>query len=552
MLDRGGTGCGSWLAVFLWIGHAGVEHALEREFEARADIAEFGEGEGGVVELSVVEAVGDEVVHEFLDFLRGGAFEAAGGAFDGIGETEDGAFFRGGFRTGIAEVGFTHLGHVFRAQIHDFAAEFRVALLVEGALVEVADEGGAVVFTDGLEEGGVEFVFESQIDAFLDVGNNDEGAHGGGEVVVGILAQMHILGEILGFDEFPDVVEIGGDAANGGVRADFLGGGFGEVGDSEAVMVGAGCLEAETLEQGVVEVRHFEPGNIGGESEEGFEDGEESADHDGGADAHSESGEALPADHGPVGFPKCSEEDGADLAEGRGEGEGDEADIDSGADEASPAADLGGEIDGNESRDEGDDEENGVDGRKEKGTPEAGEDGGVESVVFSKENREDEGGECVGNEQGGELEINPARFGLAENDLDHHELDEHDAENKPEAFVAAEGFRVVDPELGERSEENEETDEKILERFGLIARENQEADAHHENQEDEGAAEPPVAHGLAELVLLTPPAGFAGRVFKSFDQFAEKSDHGLWRDEPEAWRGRAGYSRLFCRPRCFW
>ncbi len=367
-----------------------------------------------------------------------------------------------------------------------------------------------MVFANRLEESGVEFVLESQIDAFLDVGNNDEGTHGRGEVVVGILTQMHILGEILRFDEFPNVVEIGGDTANGGVRTDFFGGGFGEVGDSEAVMVGAGCLEAETLEQGVVEIRHFEPGNIGGESEEGFEDGEESADYDGGADAHSESGEALPADHGPVGFPKGSEEDGADLAEGRGEGEGDEADIDSGADEASPTADLGGEIDGDKSGNEGDDEEDGIDGREEKGTPEAGEDSGVEAVIFSKEDREDEGGECVGNEQRGELEINSACLGLAENDFDHHELDQHDAENKPEAFVAAEGFRVVDPELGERSEENEETDEEILERFGLIARKNQEADAHHENQEDEGATEPPVAHGLTELVVLTPPAGFAG------------------------------------------
>ena len=70
----------------------------------------------------------------------------------------------------------------------------------------------------------------------------------------GLRLAPHVFGEVLGLHEFADVVEIRADAADGGVGADGFGGGFGEVRDDEAVVVGAGRLDRQALEQRMIQV----------------------------------------------------------------------------------------------------------------------------------------------------------------------------------------------------------------------------------------------------------------------------------------------------------
>ena len=118
----------------------------------------------------------------------------------------------------------------------------------------------------------VEPVLEREIDAFLDVRDDDERAHRRGEIVVRVALEVHVLGEILRLHQFPDIVEIGADAAERGVRADRFGGGFGEVGDDKAVMIGAGRFDRHPAQERVIQIRRFQPGNVGRDLEELLED----------------------------------------------------------------------------------------------------------------------------------------------------------------------------------------------------------------------------------------------------------------------------------------
>ena len=134
-----------------------------------------------------------------------------------------------GDRTEVAEGGVVDGGDILIAEAEDFAPGASVFFLLEGALVEVPDESGAVVFANAFAEAAGEAMFSGEGDAIFDVGEDDEGAHGGGEVGVGIgVGGVEVLGEILGFLEFSNVVVEGHGAAGARVGgAGGAGGGFG-------------------------------------------------------------------------------------------------------------------------------------------------------------------------------------------------------------------------------------------------------------------------------------------------------------------------------------
>ena len=236
-----------------------MHHVEEGEAETGGQLFDVGQGQRTLVEQAFVHLAFDHLVDQILDALRRRSLEAARGAFHGVGQTDDAAFFGLRIRTRITEIFLLHGRHILGAEIHDLAAEPRVLGLALGALVEETHGRIAVVLADDIDDQIVEFVFQSEINAFLHVRNDDERTHRRCEVVVGIDPAGHVLGEIFRLHHFSDVVEVGADAANGRIGPDRLGAGFGEVGHGETVMVGAGRFEGHALEQRVIEVGGLEP-----------------------------------------------------------------------------------------------------------------------------------------------------------------------------------------------------------------------------------------------------------------------------------------------------
>ena len=157
--------------------------------------------------------------------------------------------------TEVAEGRVVDGGDIIIAETENLSTGASIFFLLEGALVEVPDESGAVVFANTFAEAAGKVMFPSEGDTVFDVGEDDEGAHGGGEVGVGIgVGGVEIFGEILGFLEFSNVMIEGHGATGAWVGgAGGAGGSFGEVTDENAVEVGSWGFEGEATKDGVVE-----------------------------------------------------------------------------------------------------------------------------------------------------------------------------------------------------------------------------------------------------------------------------------------------------------
>jgi hypothetical protein len=145
----------------------------------------------------------------------------------------------------VAEGGVVDGRNIVIAESEDFSPSASIFFLLEGALIEVPDESGTVVFADTFAEAAGKVMFPSEGDTVFDVGEDDEGAHGGGEVGVRIgIGGVEVLGEILGLLEFANVVIEGHGATGAWIGgAGGAGGSFGEVTDENAVEVGTWSFE---------------------------------------------------------------------------------------------------------------------------------------------------------------------------------------------------------------------------------------------------------------------------------------------------------------------
>jgi len=176
-----------------------------------------------------------------------------------------------------------------------------VGELLQGALVEVIDKRSPVMLLNDIDDLLVKSVFECEVNAFLYVGNDDERAHRRGEVVVRIALEVHVLGEIIGFHQLADIVEVRTDAAKSGVGADCFGGRLGEVRDHKAMMIGAGRLDGHPAQERMIQVGRFKPGNVGCDLEDLFEERQGAAYKHGSHDAVADGECALDTDHRPIG-----------------------------------------------------------------------------------------------------------------------------------------------------------------------------------------------------------------------------------------------------------
>lgn len=495
-----------------------MEHVLQGFDEDLGDGGEFVEGEVGAGELAVFDAGLDDVLDEGFEALAGGVFQRTRGTFHGIGEGDDGGFAALGNGARVAERGLGHLGDVFLAELEDFSAFDRILFLLQGALVEVIDERVAVVFLDDVDDGLAEAVLAGQVDAFLDVGNDDERAHRGVEQLVGVAIAAVVFDEVLRFDELADVVEVGADAALGGVGADGFGGGFGEVGEVEAVVVGAGGFFLEALENGVVEVGHLEPGDIGDAVEEPFEDGEDGPDGDGGGDAEGDGPDALDDEEDEGGFAEPADEEGA--------AESDESDADAGHEEVGAAADAAGEIGGGETGEERTEREFGAGGEVER-SEEGNEEGGDEAGVGGNEDGDQHGRDGRGNEERGDAGFEDDELvGVDDEKLVEEEVGDGADEHQQEQVVVLPDLVGGEFDDHEGDDEGEDSEGDDLEGgHGAMPLADADDGGEHEG-EDAEADERAAFHGLFPARLVRGGTFLAARkAFADQGLFFEPVEH---------------------------
>ena len=230
-------------------------------------------------------------------------------------------------------------------------------------------------------------VLQREIDAFLHVRNDDQRAHGRREIVVRIALEVHVLGEVFRLHQFADVVEIGANAAKRRVGADRFRGGFREVRDDQTVMIGARRLDRHAAQQRMIEIGRFQPGDIGRDLKEMFEDRQDAAHDRGRDDAVADGERALNADHLPVVRARRKEIDRPDEAEGeRQEPDGD-ANAETGPNQPAPPANLEREINGGKSADQSANQQRRVDFAKQNAAPKTDENRSVEAVVAPEQAR---------------------------------------------------------------------------------------------------------------------------------------------------------------------
>ena len=231
-----------------------MEHAVEHRGEGLADARDVAQGQRRVVQLAVVELAAHELGDELADLLGRGVVHAAHGGLHGIGQHDDGAFLALGPAAVVAEI----------RDIDGLAVG-----LLQGLVIEVHDRRIAVVLHDDVLNLLGQAVLLGHDEAVAGVGGHDGGAHVGVGVLVGVVADLVFL-EIQGALELADVVEIRARAGQQGVAAHGLGGGLGQIGHDDAVVIRARRLNQQAAQQGMVGIAQLQELCRGGQVEEGL------------------------------------------------------------------------------------------------------------------------------------------------------------------------------------------------------------------------------------------------------------------------------------------
>ena len=338
-----------------------------------------------------------------------------------------------GFGPGITEIFLAHLRNIAFAHVHDFAAGARIFLLLDGALVEIVNERGAVMLLDNVGDLAIELMLEREVHAFFHVRDDDERAHGRSEIVVRIAFEVHVLGEVIRLHQFADVVEIRTDTAERSVRADRFGRGFGEIRDDETMMIGARRLDGHAAQKRMIEIGRFQPGNIGGDAEEMFDDGQDAADDGGGDNSVSDGVGALQAEHLPVVGLWSEEIDRTDEAESDREQPERESNTESGADQSTASTHLQSEVNRREPTHQSAGKKRRIEVPKKQSRPKTNEDCCVQTVIPSEQDTQHHRRESIRRDQCRTLRAQRGEGGAVaqnENQFRRRQLHQHRSQNQ--------------------------------------------------------------------------------------------------------------------------
>ncbi len=159
----------------------------------------------------------DQVADQALDPGGGRLGEGPAGALDGVGDHQDAGLLGLRLGPGIAERAFLDHRGVGVAVVPPV-----------GLVIEVLDQRRAVVLLDQVDDPLGQVVLSAQVDAVLDVADDDQRAHRRGQVGVPVGCTRLVLDEIVGLEHLADVVEVGPDAHQQGMGPDPLGGPLGD------------------------------------------------------------------------------------------------------------------------------------------------------------------------------------------------------------------------------------------------------------------------------------------------------------------------------------
>ena len=136
-----------------------------------------------------------------------------------------------------------------------------------------------MVLPDEVLDGRRQVRLLGQAEAFAHVLLDDFRAARGSQAIVGVPAGRLVLDEVLRLLRLSDVVIVGADPSQQGVRADRRAGGFGQVRDADRMCVGPRGFLRQLTQKRTIQVRQLQQGLPGGDSREALQRGEESA-HD--------------------------------------------------------------------------------------------------------------------------------------------------------------------------------------------------------------------------------------------------------------------------------
>ena len=141
-------------------------------------------------------------------------------------------------------------------------------------------------------------ILMGQGDAVLHMADDDQGAQGGLEQIVAVVAGL-ILDEVLRLEHFADVVEVAADAHEQLVGPDRFRGRFRQRGHRDAVRVRAGGSANQFLQQRMRTVGQFEQADVGDDAEAAFDQRQQAGEQEPGQGSAQEMTHAVGQDELP-------------------------------------------------------------------------------------------------------------------------------------------------------------------------------------------------------------------------------------------------------------
>ena len=122
---------------------------------------------------------------------------------------------------------------------------------------------GAVVLADDIGDVLPQPVFPGQVHPVLDMGDEDQAAHGRGQLLVLVFLPHQIFHEIGRLLDLADVMVKGGSLGQHGIGPDGLRRGLHHLAHHHGVMIGSRGDEHQFFEHGLIQVQELQQADIG-------------------------------------------------------------------------------------------------------------------------------------------------------------------------------------------------------------------------------------------------------------------------------------------------